>query len=122
MRFFQWLTFIEGSAKTPVSQAMQFRGAATDDPRRIAADQAAARPLGLIEVALTSHETIVPGLFTAADLQLTFLEEILEAGGQLADWPAMRAHLGRMRERPAYRRAEEKGGPVGLKQLFGGAA
>ena len=38
--------------------------------------------------------------------------------GLIEHWPAMHAHLQRMRDRPAYRRAEEKGGPVALKQLF----
>ena len=119
MRFFQWLTFIEGSGKTPLMQMFRVRGAAPDDPARIAAEQAAAVPLGLIEAALEGQETIVPGMLTAADLQLTFFEELIEGVGLLDQWPNMHAHLGRMRKRDAYRRAEAKGGPVGLVQMFG---
>jgi hypothetical protein len=36
----------------------------------------------------------------------------------LRDPPNMYAHLRRMRQRDAYRRAEHKGGPLGIKQLF----
>lgn len=114
MMFFQWLTFIEGSAKGPVIQLV----GAADDQARAAAIQALAKPMGLIEAALQDSETIVPALFTAADIQLTFFEELLEGLGLIGDWPNMHAHLLRMRRRDGYRRAEAKGGPVGLKQMF----
>jgi glutathione S-transferase len=114
MMFFQWLTFIEGSAKGPVIQLFR----AGDDQARAAARQAMATPIGLIEAALQDQETIVPGLFTAADIQLTFFEELLEGIGVIGDWPNMHSHLLRMRRRDGYRRAEAKGGAVGLKQMF----
>ncbi|WP_340314804.1 glutathione S-transferase family protein [Rhizorhabdus argentea] len=114
MMFFQWLTFIEGSAKGPLVHLFR----ASDDQARAAAKQAMAVPIDLIEAALQDRETIVPGLFTAADIQLTFFEELLEGLGVIGNWPNMHAHLLRMRRRDAYRRAEAKGGPVGLKQMF----
>lgn len=122
MRFYQWLTYIEGSAKGPTLQFMRLAMGPADDATRTMVEQMAKAALGQIEAALGGAETIVPGQFTAADIQLGFLEELLEGLGQIAHWPNMEAHLGRMRQRDAYKRAEEKGGTVGLKQLFSGLA
>jgi glutathione S-transferase len=121
MRFFQWLTYVEGSAKGPVTQLFRLLGSPADDPARVAVEQAIAPPLALIEQALEGQETIVPGLFTAADIQLAFFESILEALGKIDARPNMRSHLSRMRGREAYQRAEAKGGPVGLQGLSGRA-
>ncbi|MCW1428796.1 glutathione S-transferase family protein [Novosphingobium sp. JCM 18896] len=120
MRFYQWLTFIEGSAKGPAMQFVRLAMGQADDAMRDMIAQAAAASFGLIEAALDGAETIVPGQFTAADIQLTFFEELLEGFGQIDNWPNMKAHLARMREREAYKRAEAKGGAVDLKGLFAG--
>ncbi|RZK00336.1 MAG: glutathione S-transferase [Novosphingobium sp.] len=122
MRFYQWLTFIEGSAKGPAMQFVRLAMGQADDAMRDMVAQAAAASFGLLEAALDGAETIVPGQFTAADIQLTFFEELLEGFGQIDNWPNMKAHLARMREREAYKRAEAKGGPVDLKGLFAGMA
>ena len=118
MRFYQWLTYIEGSAKGPTMQFVRLEMGPADDDARETASQMAAAALGLIETALDGAETIVPGLFTAADIQLGFLEELLEGLGQIDDWPNMQMHLARMRARAGYKRAEAKGGALGLKDLF----
>jgi glutathione S-transferase len=122
MRFFQWLTYVEGSAKGPAMQFMRLGMLPADDPMRAQIEYAAKASLGLIEAALEGGETIVPGLFTAADIQLAFLEELLEGFGQIGSYPNMEAHLARMRARDAYKRAEAKGGAVDLKGLFAGLA
>jgi glutathione S-transferase len=122
MRFFQWLTYIEGSAKGPTMQFIRLAMSPADDATREIVSQMAAAALGQLETTLAGSETIVPGQFTAADIQLAFLEELLEGLGQIGNWPNMRAHLGRMRQRDAYKRAEAKGGAVGLKDLFSGLA
>ena len=122
MQFFQWLTYVEGSAKGPLMQLFRVMASAPDDPLRAALEQAAGVPLKLIDGALAGRETIVPGQFTAADIQLGFFEELMDGLGQLEAWPNMKRHLDRMRGRDAYRRAEAKGGPVGLRQMFTSAA
>jgi len=122
MQFFQWLTYIEGSAKGPVMQMMRLGMMAADDPMRAMIDHMARTALGLIEAGLAGSETIVPGQFTAADIQLGFLEELIEGFGVIGNWPNMQAHLARMRSRDAYQRAEAKGGAVDLKGLFAGLA
>jgi glutathione S-transferase len=118
MRFYQWLTFIEGSAKAPLMAYFQTLRHPADDPRRVAAEQFARSRIAPIEAALEGAQTIVPSMFTAADMQLTFFEELMEGLLPMEEWPNMNAHPLRMRERDAYRRAEKKGGPVGIKQLF----
>lgn len=53
--------------------------------------------------------------FTAADIQVSFALEAAEVSGSLDDsHPAIRAFLERVRARPAYQRALEKGGPFDL--------
>lgn len=118
MRFYQWLTFIEGSAKAPLIEHFSSLRLPADNPRRVAAEQQARERIALIEAALEGTDTILPSMFTAADMQLAFFEELMEAALRMEDWPNMRAHLQRMRQRDAYRRAQQKGGPVGIKQLF----
>jgi glutathione S-transferase len=112
MAFFQWLTYVGGSAMPPLISMLRALRMSPDDPSRPAMEAAAAAPSQLIETALQGRETIVPGLFTAADIQLAFYEEILESRGLLGDRPNMRAHVGRMRARDGYQRAVAKGGPV----------
>ncbi len=118
MRFYQWLTYIEGSAKGPTMQFMRLAMTPTDEATREMVSQITATVLGQIEAALEGTETIVPGLFTAADIQLAFLEEFLEGLGQIGNWHNMQAHLLHMRARDGYKRAEAKGGEVGLNDLF----
>lgn len=122
MRFFQWLTYVEGSAKCPLLQFMHVAGMPPENPARQAVEQAAASAFGLLDSALEGQDTLVPGQFTAADIQLTFFEELMEASGRIEPYPNLCRHLERMRQREAYRRAEAKGGPVGLKTLFAGLA
>jgi glutathione S-transferase len=112
MRFFQWLTYVGGSAMPPLIQMIRVLRLSPDDPNRPMLEAAAAVPMQLLDAALEGQETIVPGQFTAADIQLAFYEEILESRGQIASCPNLAAHLGRMRARPAYQRALAKGGPV----------
>lgn len=119
MRFYQWLTFIEGSAKAPLMNSFFMSRMAPDDAQRNAmVAEMAQIPLRLIEAELKDQAFIVGDAFTVADIQLCFLEEIVEATGALAGLPRMGAHLERMRSREGYQKAEAKGGPVGIKGLF----
>jgi glutathione S-transferase len=117
MRFYQWLTYIEGSAKTPLMGLLRFLH--VPDPAAAALTHAhLIKHLSLIEQALEGHEAISGGQFTAADIQLCFYEELVEAFGLIGPYPNMHAHLKRMREREGYQRAVKKGGPVGFMEMF----
>jgi glutathione S-transferase len=52
---------------------------------------------------------------TAADVMMSFPVEAATARGDLKTaYPRLQAFLERVRERPAYRRALERGGPYAL--------
>lgn len=121
MQFYQWLTFIEGSAKGPLMSRFILMRLGADAKLGAAMDEYTRKPIAFLDGALAGRETLVDGMFTAADIQLTFFEEIVEAVLGTAAYPSLAAHLGRMRQRDAYKRAEAKGGPVGLASLFRGA-
>ena len=119
MAFFQWLTYVGGSAMPPLIAMFRALRLSPDDPSRPAMEETAAMPMKLIDEALAGQETIVRGQFTVADIQLGFYEEILDSRGVLVAYPNMRAHIARMRARPAYQRAVAKGGPVMMDKLPG---
>ncbi|WP_136064068.1 glutathione S-transferase [Modicisalibacter radicis] len=52
--------------------------------------------------------------FSAADIQMSFPLLASESRGGLGDRPHLEAFMARMRERPAYRRAIEKGGEFSM--------
>lgn len=51
---------------------MHYIRLAADNPRRVAAGQLVRDRISLIEAALEGADTIVPSMFTAADMQLAF--------------------------------------------------
>jgi glutathione S-transferase len=63
---------------------------------------------------LSTQDHFVKSGFTAADINMTWVIELAEPCGHLQDRPQLRAYLQRMRARPAYRRAMEKGGAQDL--------
>jgi glutathione S-transferase len=55
--------------------------------------------------------------FTAADIQMSFPVEAAAALGLGAGRPKLGSYIERIRARPAYRRAVERGGPYDLSKL-----
>ena len=73
------------------------------------------RHLDWMASALVESEWFCGDAFSAADCQMSFAVEAAEARANLGDeYPALSAWLGRARERPAYQRAIERGGPYAL--------
>ncbi len=70
---------------------------------------------GFIEQHLAEHPYFAGDTFSAADIQMSYPVEALAARGRndIAT-PHTQAWLERIRERPAYRRATDKGGPNDL--------
>lgn len=74
--------------------------------------------LSYVEGELAKTSWFAGGEFTAADIQMSFpLEAAAARGGLAADRPKAWAYLQRIRERPAYQRAIERGGPLELGHL-----
>lgn len=75
-----------------------------------------------LENALEGREYILPSGFSAADVNLGWTLEFSEARGRLKTLPRCQAYLARLRARPAYRRALERGGPQDLSIYSQGAS
>lgn len=121
MRFFQWLTYIEGSAKAPIGTKFAILGSGVqDDKLNAMSAQNLQKPLSFINDSLEGQDYLIKDSFTAADIQLGFYSALIEAVQEIGAYANIQAHLERMRARKAYQVAEEKGGPVGLTSLFKG--
>ncbi|MGE4331033.1 glutathione S-transferase family protein [Diaphorobacter sp.] len=69
--------------------------------------------LAFIDAHLARHRWFAGEHLTMADFQMSFaVEAALARGAGQAAWPHLSAYAGRMRQRPAYQRALDKGGPV----------
>lgn len=78
-------------------------------------DQNVKRNLDFMESTLGRATWFCGDRFTAADIQMSFAVEAAEVRTNLSgDYPKLAAYLERIRARPAYQRALEKGGPYQL--------
>ena len=69
--------------------------------------------LAFMETHLAQHRWFAGEHLTMADFQMSFaVEAVLARGADAAAWPHLAAYRQRIQDRPAYRRALEKGGPV----------
>ena len=129
LRYTYWLHFAEGSAMPPLVMKFVFnriehapmpffarpiaRGIA-QKVRRDFIDPNLARIVQHIEAELAPTGWFAGDAFTAADIQMSFPVEASDARGRLGARPSLRDYLERIRARPAYTRALEKGGPYQL--------
>ncbi|MNZ77759.1 glutathionine S-transferase [compost metagenome] len=73
--------------------------------------------LTFMDAHLARHRWFAGEQLTMADFQMSFaVEAALARSDNEADWPHLLAYRERMRERPAYQRALQKGGPVVMGQ------
>lgn len=78
-------------------------------------DRNVSKNLAFMESALDGADWFCGNAMTAADIQMSFPVEAAEVRTSLdRDYPRLRSFLERVRARPAYRRALEKGGPYEL--------
>lgn len=71
--------------------------------------------LGFVESELQKHRWFAGDTFSAADIQMSFpLEAAFARVRTTGDYPAIAAFLDNIRNRPAYQRALERGGPFEL--------
>ena len=69
--------------------------------------------LAFIDQHLAQNPWFAGPAITMADFQMSFpVEALLSRATALAAVPSLQAYRERMRERPAYQRAEAKGGPT----------
>ncbi|MDZ7851954.1 MAG: glutathione S-transferase [Halomonas sp.] len=128
-RYRFWLHHAEGSAMPPLVMRLVFSSLGKPPV------PALARPLGRVFARGVEKQLLGPQIrqltdyweaelgrdiwfageaFTAADIQMSFPLLALENGGALSGYPRLKGFLAACRERPAYRRAVEKGGEFSL--------
>jgi glutathione S-transferase len=110
-----WMHFAEGSAMLPFLLAL-YAGLLGENaaPLRPRIESEIDNHLAYMDGALAKQDYFAGPDLTAADIQMSFILEVADTGGRLKDYPRLTALLGRMRDRPAYKRAIEKGGPLEL--------
>jgi glutathione S-transferase len=110
-----WMHFAEGSAMLPFLLALYvgFLGE-SGAPLRPRIDGEITNHLDYMEKALAKRDYFAGNEFSAADIQMSFVLEVASVSGRLDPYPRLKGLLQRLRERPAYKRAIEKGGPLEL--------
>lgn len=116
--YLEWLHYVEGSAMVPfLFDLIVTWFAGKESPILQFVEPEIEKQVAYLEGALEGRDHLL-GDFSAADVLLSFVLEFAEARGRLKERPALRAYLRRLQERPAYKRALERGGPYDLA-VFG---
>ncbi len=109
----QWLHYAEGSAMLPLLLKLYVsRLGEAGAPLAPRIDSELKNHLGYVDAALEGREWLVGKELSGADIQMSFVGEA--ARGLRADYPQMDAWVRRFQQRPAYRRALERGGPYSM--------
>ena len=109
----QWLHYAEGSAMLPLLLKMYVsRLGEAGAPLKPRIDGELQNHLGYVDSALHGREWLVGTELSGADIQMSFVGEA--ARGLRASYPHMDAWVRRFQQRPAYRRALERGGPYSM--------
>lgn len=111
--YHQWLHYAEGSAMLPLLLKMYVgRLGEAGAPLAPRIDSELKNHLGYVDASLQGREWLVADTFSGADIQMSFVAEA--ARGLRVDYPHVDAWLRRFQQRPAYRRALERGGPYSM--------
>ena len=111
----QWMHYAEGSAMLPLMlnlYAARLGDAAA--PLRPRIDSEIANHLAYIDSSLKGRQFLVGDSLTGADIQMSFVGEVAGAFGKRAQYPNLDAWTKRLHERPACKKALEKGGAYNL--------
>jgi glutathione S-transferase len=127
LRYTYWLHYAEGSAMPPLLLKLVFdrveSGPMPFFVRPVARGIAKKVKTAFISPQIKTHLDYMEGElgkmtwfagneFTGADIQMSFpIEAAASRGGLDARWPNLMGFLTRIHERPAYKRALERGGP-----------
>ncbi|WP_157216708.1 glutathione S-transferase family protein [Flavisphingomonas formosensis] len=123
VRYLQWMHMIEGSVTLPfilgIYVGMLGEAGKPLHPR---VHGEIDKHFGFMESEMAGRDFVVGDDLTGADIQATFIVESASLQGLLGDRPALLRYLSLMQQRPAYRRALEKGGSHDLDSLRPGLA
>lgn len=113
--YVQWMHYAEGSAMLPLMlnlYAGRLGDAAAVLMPRIEGE--IANHLAYIDGALKGRQFLVGDTLSGADIQMSFVGEVAGAFGKRAQYPNLDSWTKRLHERPAYKKAIEKGGAYNL--------
>lgn len=109
-QYAQWLHYAEGSAMLPFLLKLYVsRLGEAGAPLLPRIDGEIANHLGYIDRALQERDWLVGHALSGADIQMSFVGEA--ARDLRTKYPNLDAWVHRFQQRPAYRRALERGGP-----------
>lgn len=113
----QWLHYAEGSAMLPLMLFMYvMRLGEAGAPLHPRIESEIANHMSYVEGALEGRPFLLGESLSGADIQMSFVPEVLKAFGKLAAYPNMAAWIERLHARPAWKAALDKGGPYALGQ------
>ncbi len=109
----QWMHYAEGSAMLPLLLKLYVsRLGEAGAPLQPRIDSELANHLGYVNGSLKDREWLLGDQMSGADIQMSFVGEA--ARGLRASYPHLDAWVRRFQQRPAYRRALERGGPYSM--------
>jgi glutathione S-transferase len=107
----QWLQYAEGSAMLPLMLNLYVgRLGEAGAPLKPRIDSEIANHLGYIDNSMAGRQYLVGSDLSGADIQMSFVGEVAGVFGVRAQYPNLDAWTKRLHERPAYKKALEKGG------------
>jgi len=107
----QWLHYAEGSAMLPLMLNLYVgRLGEAGAPLHTRIESEIANHLGYVDQSLKGKQHLVGDALTGADIQMSFVGEVAGVFGKRAAYPNLDAWVKRLHERPAYKKALEKGG------------
>jgi glutathione S-transferase len=113
--YVQWMHYAEGSAMLPLMLNLyttRLGDAAAPLKPRI--DGEIANHLAYIDGALKGRQFLLGDTLTGADIQMSFVGEVAGAFGKRAEYPNLDAWTKRLHERPAFKKALDRGGAYNL--------
>jgi glutathione S-transferase len=112
MRFLECLYFAVSAGMNPVMIKVYARAfGLTGEPIDVAANAELKTALFFIEDILSDSEWLMGDIFTAADIQMSFIPELAKAVGAFEGHQKITAWQARLYARPAFHRSIEHGGP-----------
>lgn len=128
LQYHYWMHYAEGSAMPPLVMSLVFakvrkaplpffakpiaRGIVDKVMKTFISPQLRLH-LGWMEQTLAGSAWFTGERFTAADIQMSFpVQAAALRAGPMTDYPNLQAFLARIAERPAYKRAEQRGGAL----------
>ncbi|MGL6111298.1 MAG: glutathione S-transferase family protein [Rubrivivax sp.] len=110
--YLQWLHYAEGSAMLPFLLKLYVsRLGDAGAPLAPRIESEIANHLGYVEQSLQGRQWLVGDTLSGADIMMSFVGEVAGARAERSSYPNLDAWVLRFQQRPAYRKALERGGP-----------